>query len=282
MDGSSSTLLASAALRLKEIPLRRRVEDLPVISLIGEIYVRNEEFSRKNIIDYLEEQGFVVRVAPIGEYICYSNFVVNNGLGERQFTFKERMQMQLVARLQEWWESRIKSLLAQSGLYHFEMIDVGTTIGGVNHLLSEHFRGETILTVGLGMREILNESCGVISIGPFGCMPSRMAEAMLKREMTPEGKSRMPGWVKRAKQYADQGAFPFLSIETDGSPFPQLVEANLEAFVLQARRLHQRMTEMHTRRTTNRLWRHLPVTLYELILGNGTVGRRKQRLRSVS
>jgi hypothetical protein len=31
-------------------------------------------------------------------------------------------------------------------------------------------------------------------------------------------------------------------VETDGSPFPQLVEANLEAFVLQARRVHGIMT----------------------------------------
>jgi hypothetical protein len=31
--------------------------------------------------------------------------------------------------------------------------------------------------------------------------------------------------------------------EADGSPFPQLIEANLEAFVLQAGRLHGKMRE---------------------------------------
>ncbi|MBN1756731.1 MAG: hypothetical protein JW863_00340, partial [Chitinispirillaceae bacterium] len=272
-----STLLATAALRLKDIQLRKRVKDLPAVSLIGEIYVRNDEFSRKNIIDYLEKQGFITRVAPITEYICYSNYIVNNNIGERQFSLRERLRMQLMARIQEWWEHRIKALLAASGLCSFVMIDVAATIEGIRHLLSEQFRGETILTVGLGLREILHHSCGVISIGPFGCMPSRMAEAMLKKEMNPEGKARLPGWGKRVRHYDDMGTLPFLSIETDGSPFPQLVEANLEAFVLQAHRLHRRMAEVHQRRESRQLWRHLPVTLYELVLGNGTIRSRARR-----
>jgi hypothetical protein len=32
-----------------------------------------------------------------------------------------------------------------------------------------------------------------------------------------------------------------LAIETDGSAFPQLITAKLEAFMLRAERLHQRM-----------------------------------------
>jgi hypothetical protein len=77
-----------------------------------------------------------------------------------------------------------------------------------------------------------------ISIGPFGCMPSRVAESILKKEMNVTGKSKIKGWEKKAYKYADIGEFPFLAVETDGSPFPQLIEANLEAFVLQAGRLH--------------------------------------------
>jgi len=34
---------------------------------------------------------------------------------------------------------------------------------------------------------------------------------------------------------------PFLAVESDGSPFPQLITAKLEAFCLQAERLHNRM-----------------------------------------
>ena len=34
---------------------------------------------------------------------------------------------------------------------------------------------------------------------------------------------------------------PFLAIESDGSPFPQVITAKLETFCLRAERLHERM-----------------------------------------
>jgi hypothetical protein len=52
------------------------------------------------------------------------------------------------------------------------------------------------------------------------------------------------------KHFAAIGAFPFLAIETDGTPFPMLVEANLEAFIVQARRLHHKMTQARSTHQT--------------------------------
>jgi len=40
---------------------------------------------------------------------------------------------------------------------------------------------------------------------------------------------------------ADIHDLPFLAIESDGSPFPQLIHAKLEAFCLRAARVHERM-----------------------------------------
>jgi hypothetical protein len=34
---------------------------------------------------------------------------------------------------------------------------------------------------------------------------------------------------------------PFLAIETDGNPFPQIINAKLEVFMMQAMRLHESM-----------------------------------------
>ena len=243
-----TTVLSNVVHRLSRIPLRRSPHDVPTISLVGEIFVRREEFARKNLVDYLEDQGFRVRVAPVSEFLCYGNYVIHSGLGERQFTIGEQVKMKVTASAQEFWEWRIKSICAQSGLYDFEMNDVARTISGVKHLMNENFRGECILTIGLAMREILAESCGVISLGPFGCMPSRVAEAILKREMSVTGKARMPGSARALKPFVGVGDLPFLALETDGSPFPQLVEACLEAFVIRARRLHDRMMRAGRRR----------------------------------
>lgn len=245
-----STFLSNCAQRLSTIELKKTLDQIPTVSLIGEIYVRLDEFSRKNIVDYLEQEGIRVRVAPISEYLCYSNFVVNTGLGEREFTLKEKIKMRLTAEVQEWWETRIKNIMSASGLYHAESIEVEKTINSATHLMDQNFRGETILTVGLGLREILADSCGIISIGPFGCMPSRMAESILKKEMTVVGKRRSNGHSIDQTIYRDIDKLPFLAIETDGSPFPQIVEANMEAFVIQALRVHELMIK--ARRKKNR------------------------------
>jgi hypothetical protein len=232
---------------------------VPVVSLVGEYFVRKDDFSRMNILDYLQERGFVVRVAPAIEYLCYSNRNVRSGLQEGAMSPRQKALMHLRAGMMQWWERRIKTILASSGLYRFEMVDIDETVEGVGHLVDENLRGECILTVGSSMREILHDSCGVIAIGPFGCMPSRIAEAILKKEMNVEGKRRMRGWERKARAFEDIGSFPFLSIETDGNPFPQVIEANLEAFVLQARRTNRRMASLGERPAVTNLVRTLRV-----------------------
>ncbi|MCL2183056.1 MAG: acyl-CoA dehydratase activase [Chitinispirillia bacterium] len=240
IKGGIMKMLDKVAKRLSQIPLKMKPADVPVVSIIGEIFVRRDEFCRKNIADYLETRGFASKVAPISEFLCYSNYILNARLGDDEMmTFTNMIRVRLTSALQDYWERKIKTVMAKSGLYKFEMLEVEKTIEAAQHLIDIRFRGEAILTVGLALREILHDSCGVISIGPFGCMPSRVAEAILKKEMNVAGKAKVPGWEEKALKYADIGEFPFLAVETDGSPFPQLIEANLEAFVLQAGRLHE-------------------------------------------
>ena len=50
------------------------------------------------------------------------------------------------------------------------------------------FTGEAILVVGCFFKDILHRVQGVISIGPFACMPTRVIEAVLSAESTMENK----------------------------------------------------------------------------------------------
>jgi len=50
-----------------------------------------------------------------------------------------------------------------------------------------------------------------------------------------------PGNQRLRSTLNDVDDLPFLAIESDGSPFPQVINAKMEAFCLQARRLHDRM-----------------------------------------
>ncbi|PIP40338.1 MAG: hypothetical protein COX19_05930, partial [Desulfobacterales bacterium CG23_combo_of_CG06-09_8_20_14_all_51_8] len=100
--------------------------------------------------------------------------------------------------------------------------------------------------------EVATDVCGVIALGPFGCMPNRLAEAILNDTMTRDVKLRATGnghpadTRKLEKILENMEDLPFLAIETDGSPYPQLIHAKLEAFCQRALRLHQRMHQrMH-------------------------------------
>lgn len=118
------------------------------------------------------------------------------------------------------------------------MIDVDKTINYANSLISEQLVGESILTTGLALREILDESCGVISIGPFNCMPSRLSEAILNKEMTLEGKYRN-GKMGRNGYPENLTTLPFLYIESDGNAFPQITQSKIEIFMMQSEKVHE-------------------------------------------
>ena len=73
-------------------------------------------------------------------------------------------------------------------------------------------------------------------------MPNRLSEAILSETMTAREKlATDPANPAVRAVLTDIDELPFLAIETDGSPFPQLITAKLETFMLRAERLHQRM-----------------------------------------
>jgi hypothetical protein len=137
-------------------------------------------------------------------------------------------------------ERKIKKILSKSGLVKFEMINIEKTMSYAKELISENLLGESILTTGLALREILEDSCGVISIGPFNCMPSRLSESILNKEMTLENKYKF-GRIKRNGYPKELENLPFLFVESDGNLFPQITQSKIEVFMMQAEKLHYLM-----------------------------------------
>jgi len=231
--------LKESANGLCSIKLKIPLEEAKVISLIGEIYVRREEFSRGDLVQTLISNGFVVRTAPISEYIYYSNYLIKKGIVDG-YDYKNRLQITIKDRYQKFYERKIKNIFAGTGLFNPEMVQIEKTIDYARELVSDKLVGETILTTGLALRDILDEACGVISIGPFNCMPSRLSEAILNKEMTLEGKYKY-GKLKRNGYPEEISSLPFLYIESDGNPFPQITQSRLEIFMMQAEKLHKAM-----------------------------------------
>ncbi|NDV25338.1 activase [Desulfovibrio sp. JC010] len=226
-----SKALRKAAKELSTIKLSKPIREYPVISLLGEIYVRHDPLARRSLPERLTEQGFIVRVAPVLEWMKYTDWLNRNNIEGRA-----ELKTLITQGVKSYFERRIRHILAKSGLLFYPGPDVRKVVSHGKKHISEQLTGEAILTVGASLHEIMSPSCGVISIGPFGCMPSRVAEAVLSEKFRAGSAG-----GKATSVVAPDSRLPFLAIETDGNPFPQLIEARLEAFCLQAKRLHERM-----------------------------------------
>jgi predicted CoA-substrate-specific enzyme activase len=225
-------VLENSALAISKLKRKKEVKDAVKIALTGEIFVRNDEFSRIDLMERLAEKEIAALTAPISEYVYYSNYLGMRKLNGKA-AFGERVKMAIRSSIQRNIEKNIKKALAKSGFYEYSLINVKKIVDTASHLIRPELEGEAILTVGAALHEALDEVDGVISIGPFGCMPSRVAESVLNAEMNAEGKQRASG---RASLY--EGAIPFLAIETDGNMYPQIIQSKIEIFIMQAERAH--------------------------------------------
>ncbi|MBI4805111.1 MAG: activase [Desulfovibrio sp.] len=221
---------------LSNIPLLAALCEIPQVALLGEIYVRHDPISRQRLVERLAAKGIAVRTSPVSEWIFYTDWLQNSGLTHKP---------DLMTRIKQWVKRRCyhqaRSAFMPSGLLSPHPAEIKDVVQAGSSFVSPGLTGEAILTVGAAFHEILNPACGIIAIGPFGCMPTRLAEAILAKDFRTDTLARL--YPERVRRFIPDahGKLPFLTVETDGNPFPQLIEARIEAFCLQAVRLHTAM-----------------------------------------
>ena len=190
----------------------------------------------------MAELGFATICSPVSEWMLYADYLVRSGRADCKPPPFEYLKFLLRYRFKGFYERRIKSILAGSELVAPATVDIDAIIAGATRHLSPDLGGEAILTIGSALAEIVDAACGVIAIGPFGCMPNRLSEAILSETMNRADKlSSDPHNQRLRAVLSGVDELPFLAIESDGSPFPQVITAKLEAFCLRARRLHERL-----------------------------------------
>jgi len=239
-SGTSKEIYAQlkrSALQFHTIEKVHSLDDAIKVALVGEIFVRNEDFSRRELVAKLLEHNIVIKTAPVGEYIFYANHQIKVLYKQHLPTITSRMSFKLREIIQRKIEMRIKNILAQSGFVDCEPLDIQRIVNHSKGLIPIEMEGEAILTVGSALADIVHHASGIIALGPFGCMPSRVAESILNVNMNVNGKAAASG-----KPFSLNGSeivnLPFLSVETDGNLIPQIIQSKLEIFILQTTRLH--------------------------------------------
>ena len=234
--------LKATARILSDIPLKKPAREVPTISLTGEIFVRRDGLSRQYLTERLAEKGFATVCTPVAEWVFYSEYLVDQGLIDQSMPFLDKIRFKIRKRIMAADEQHLRSLLTRSGLVNSPPIDVPHVIENARPYISRNLTGEAVLTIGGSLSDIATHACGVIAIGPFGCMPNRLSEAIMHETMRREKKLASKPVDSHLKEILSQvDDLPFLAVESDGSPFPQVIEAKLEAFCLRAQRMHEHM-----------------------------------------
>lgn len=229
--------LEDVASKLSQIPLKDTLSNTKKAIVVGEIYARRDEFSKQNLVEKLAQKGIVTKIASVAEWIYYCDYLVKNDLSE-DAKFKDKINLFAENIARPEIEKVIKRILAKSKLFEYHVVDIDKVVDSAKQLISPSLSGEAILTIGTAIAEIIDHVDGIISIGPFGCMPSRISEAVLSQQL-----SRHKNKISRHELVRDvlevYPNLPFLSIEIDGNIFPQLIDIKLEAFALQVKRINE-------------------------------------------
>ncbi|AEH50459.1 acyl-CoA dehydratase activase [Pseudothermotoga thermarum] len=207
---------------LKSLNLSKDYQEAPKVLLTGEIYVRWDEFSRKNLEKIFAEEGVILQISPVHEWIYYTDYIFLKKLTSKNSTWLQRLKKLVEVWVKKFFEWRVKSIFASAGISDTRMVDVKHLVEAASKYLNPSLTGEAILTIGATITEVGEYYDGVILIGPFACMPSRIAEAIIKKALEEKGK-------------LENKPLPFIAIEVDGNPFSPSVEARIDSLVSQVK-----------------------------------------------
>ncbi len=217
--------LREIAGEINEIPLRESLSSSPRVLIVGEIYVRRDDFAVDEIVQNLSQKGIIGKVTGITEWIYYCDFLREYEIKEklkrvplffRPFSrhFRDLAVYKLEQRWKQGVEKQIKGALAPSGLcpdFPHDMYQVMSN--SQTHFVDYALDSEISVSSGSAASAMLDGYSGVINISPFTCLIGRVIEGVI----TP--------WFRERR-------FPMLSVEIDGNLFPPGVINKLDIFML--------------------------------------------------
>ncbi len=191
-----------------------RSEKKPLIGIVGEIFVRLNRFSNEDVIRKVEDLGGEVWLAPLSEWIYYTNFTarMRNTIKKKWLS---NLKLSIVEHFQKKDEKMLMNFLSRY-LRNSHEPETEEIIEKASAYLHPSFEGEAILSVGKAIDLKDKGASGVINIMPFTCMPGTIVSAILKR-------------FREENQH-----FPILNMAYDGQEQTNTM-TRLEAFMHQVK-----------------------------------------------
>ncbi len=155
----------------------------PLVGIVGEIYVRCNQFANDNLTEFIEEHGGEAWLTPLSEWIIYTAHVQRHAAAKRTLNWKGKLDALFKNKFLEKNERRYYGLASPMLDDRHEppmrlVVDTGAK------RLPVEFYGEAILTLGRAEIFAHNGADMIINAAPFGCMPGTITAALCREIQT--------------------------------------------------------------------------------------------------
>ncbi|GAB6272193.1 MAG: acyl-CoA dehydratase activase [Smithella sp.] len=222
-------VLKEIAGTISEIPLARKMEDCPKVLIVGEIYVRRDDFAVDELIQQFSKHGIVGKVSNVTEWFYYCDFVRHYELKKRlglmpwyrrvfAKEFRDIIDWNIEHAYKNNVEKNIRNTLNVTGLVPRTPHNMDTIMKNTEkHFVGYDLYSEISISSGVAATAMMDGYSGIVNISPFACLIGRVIEGLF----TP--------WARERK-------YPAISVEIDGNLLPPNVLSKLEIFMLNVKR----------------------------------------------
>lgn len=176
-DESLEDLALEASEKFAEITIDK--DPLPLVGLVGEIYLRNNRFSNNHLITKLESYGLEVWLASFTEWPLYTSQTFKRD-SIRALEIKGILKSSLQILVQEYQEhSLLKKFNHHNRLRHD--YQVGKVMKLAEQYLPLDYKGEAILSIGKAIEMHQQGATGIVNAMPFNCMPGTVVSSLSKK-----------------------------------------------------------------------------------------------------
>jgi predicted nucleotide-binding protein (sugar kinase/HSP70/actin superfamily) len=217
--------LEKVAKEIAKIPLRKAMKESAKVLIVGEIYVRRDDFAVDELVGLLAKRGIIAKVSGVAEWLYYCDHTRLHDLEKKlallpwyKRPFSKEYRKIVMWKVEEKYkhhvDHKIKKALSLSGLIPETPHDMKEIMGNANSMfVTPELYSEISISSGAASTALLKDFSGVINISPFACLIGRVIEGLV----TP--------WARERN-------FPMMSVEIDGDVLPPTVTSKLEIFML--------------------------------------------------
>jgi predicted nucleotide-binding protein (sugar kinase/HSP70/actin superfamily) len=185
----------------------------PVIAVVGEIFMRDNDFCSGHMVSRLEKFGAETWIAPFAEWLAYSTIRFT-----RDSQWKGDFKGVIKSKLQEYFQETSARKIARPfhGMFDEDKeVAVKDMLNACGPYIHRHYDGDPALNLGTSAILVDKGISGIANVLPFTCMPGTLVTSVSDQLRS------------------DKGNIPYVSIAYDGQEDAS-IEMRLQAFMHQA------------------------------------------------